>query len=81
MEITIFLTLNSVVSSPEKLDVRLGFDLCDKEKTFLNKRQQVVGEALKRVLQLEQDLVGEEVSDYCIFKGTFCYLLIPIYCN
>ncbi|XP_073466499.1 cytosolic phospholipase A2 delta-like isoform X2 [Aquarana catesbeiana] len=50
-----------VKECPEKLDVRLGFDLCDKEKTFLHKRQQVVAEALKRVLQLEQDLVGEEI--------------------
>ncbi|CAI9549816.1 unnamed protein product, partial [Staurois parvus] len=46
---------------PEKLDVRLGFDLCDKEKTFLHKRQQVVADALKKVLQLEQDLVAEEI--------------------
>ncbi|XP_072283742.1 cytosolic phospholipase A2 delta-like [Pyxicephalus adspersus] len=50
-----------VKECPEKLDVRLGFDLCDKEKMFLHKRQQVVGEALKQVLQLEKDLVGEEI--------------------
>ncbi|KAM9294404.1 cytosolic phospholipase A2 delta-like [Gastrophryne carolinensis] len=46
---------------PEKLDVRLGFDLCNKEKMFLNKRQQIVAKALKNVLQLEQDLLPEEV--------------------
>ncbi|XP_075049619.1 cytosolic phospholipase A2 delta-like [Mixophyes fleayi] len=46
---------------PEKLDVRLGFDLCDKEKIFLSKRQQVVADALKKFLQLEEDLVGEEI--------------------
>ncbi|XP_063802610.1 cytosolic phospholipase A2 delta-like [Pseudophryne corroboree] len=46
---------------PEKLDVRLGFDLCDKEKLFLTKRQRVVADALKKVLQLEGDLVGEEI--------------------
>ncbi|XP_040189344.1 cytosolic phospholipase A2 delta-like [Rana temporaria] len=50
-----------VKECPEKLDVRLGFDLCDKEKTFLHKRQQLVAEALKKVLQLEQDLVGDEI--------------------
>ncbi|XP_056403241.1 cytosolic phospholipase A2 delta-like isoform X2 [Hyla sarda] len=46
---------------PEKLDVRLGFDLCDKEKIFLQKRQRLVGNTLKKVLQLEEDLVGEEI--------------------
>ncbi|XP_075699619.1 cytosolic phospholipase A2 delta-like [Rhinoderma darwinii] len=46
---------------PEKLDVRLGFDLCDKEKIFLQKRQRVVAHTLKKVLQLEEDLVGEEI--------------------
>ncbi|KAM3920739.1 cytosolic phospholipase A2 delta-like [Leptodactylus fuscus] len=46
---------------PEKLDVRLGFDLCDKEKIFLQKRQRLVADTLKRVLKLEEDLVGEEI--------------------
>ncbi|CAH2328829.1 cytosolic phospholipase A2 delta-like [Pelobates cultripes] len=46
---------------PEKLDVRLGFDLCDQEKEFLSKRQKVVAAGLKNVLQLKEDLVGEEV--------------------
>ncbi|XP_073433755.1 cytosolic phospholipase A2 delta-like [Dendrobates tinctorius] len=45
---------------PEKLDVRLGFDLCDKEKIFLQKRQRLVADRLKKVLQLEEDLAGEE---------------------
>ncbi|XP_040268695.1 cytosolic phospholipase A2 epsilon-like [Bufo bufo] len=46
---------------PEKLDMRLGFDLCDKEKIFLEKRQRLVADTLKKVLQLEEDLVGEEI--------------------
>ncbi|XP_069806545.1 cytosolic phospholipase A2 delta-like [Dendropsophus ebraccatus] len=46
---------------PEELDVRLGFDLCDKEKIFLQKRQRLVADALKKVLGLEEDLVGEEI--------------------
>lgn len=46
---------------PEKLDVRLGFDLCDKEKVFLEKRQRRVADTLKKVLQLKEDLVGEEI--------------------
>ncbi|XP_053331007.1 cytosolic phospholipase A2 delta-like [Spea bombifrons] len=46
---------------PEKLDVRLGFNLCDQEKAFLVKRQKVVAAALKKVLQLQNDLVGEEI--------------------
>ncbi|MEE6492506.1 hypothetical protein FKM82_016592 [Ascaphus truei] len=46
---------------PDNLDVRLGFNLCDKEKEFLQKRQKVVAAALKKVLQLKGDLVGEEV--------------------
>ncbi|OCT68552.1 hypothetical protein XELAEV_18039853mg [Xenopus laevis] len=50
-----------IVSIPEKLDVRLGFNLCDQEKIFLHKRQKVVAEAMKKVLQLKGDLVGEEV--------------------
>ncbi|KAM4690511.1 cytosolic phospholipase A2 delta-like [Rhinophrynus dorsalis] len=50
-----------VKQCPENLDVRLGFDLCDKENTFLQQRQKVVSTALKKVLQLKKDLVGEEV--------------------
>uniref|UniRef100_A0A8D0BVN6 PLA2c domain-containing protein n=1 Tax=Salvator merianae TaxID=96440 RepID=A0A8D0BVN6_SALMN len=43
------------------LDVRLGFDLCPEEKEFLQKRKKVVAAALKRVLQLEEDLQDDEV--------------------
>ncbi|XP_053553805.1 cytosolic phospholipase A2 delta-like [Bombina bombina] len=46
---------------PENLDVRLGFNLCEKEKEFLLKRQKVVSAALKNILQLEKELVGEEI--------------------
>ncbi|XP_053142490.1 cytosolic phospholipase A2 epsilon-like isoform X3 [Hemicordylus capensis] len=43
------------------LDVRLGFDLCTEEQEFLQKRKKVVATALKRVLQLEEDLQDDEV--------------------
>nr|XP_033807154.1 cytosolic phospholipase A2 delta [Geotrypetes seraphini] len=46
---------------PKKLDVRLGFDLCEEEKLFLQKRKKVVAEAVKKVLQLDQDLQDNEV--------------------
>ncbi|KFU91130.1 Cytosolic phospholipase A2 beta, partial [Chaetura pelagica] len=47
--------------STEKLDVRLGYDLCRGEQEFLQKRRRVVASALKRVLHLERDLHGHEV--------------------
>ncbi|XP_065493138.1 cytosolic phospholipase A2 epsilon-like [Caloenas nicobarica] len=45
---------------PDHLDVRLGFDLCVQEQDFLRKRQKYVAPALKKVLQLEQDLLDRE---------------------
>ncbi|NWI05505.1 PA24E phospholipase, partial [Tichodroma muraria] len=42
------------------LDVRLGFDLCMQEQDFLCKRKNYVIPALKKVLQLEQDLLDHE---------------------
>ncbi|KFP61902.1 Cytosolic phospholipase A2 beta, partial [Cariama cristata] len=45
----------------EKLDVRLGYDLCREEQEFLQKRKRVVASALKRVLHLERDLHAHEV--------------------
>ncbi|XP_049562628.1 cytosolic phospholipase A2 epsilon isoform X2 [Orcinus orca] len=45
----------------EALDVRLGFSLCQAELEFLQKRRVVVAEALKQVLQLEEDLQADEV--------------------
>uniref|UniRef100_A0A7M4FND3 Phospholipase A2 n=1 Tax=Crocodylus porosus TaxID=8502 RepID=A0A7M4FND3_CROPO len=43
------------------LDVRLGFDLCAEEQDFICKRKKVVAAALKKVLQLEEDLQDDEV--------------------
>ncbi|XP_062973769.1 cytosolic phospholipase A2 epsilon-like [Elgaria multicarinata webbii] len=43
------------------LDVRLGFDLCPEEQEFMQKRKKVAAAALKRVLQLEEDLQDDEV--------------------
>ncbi|KAJ7413477.1 hypothetical protein WISP_90024 [Willisornis vidua] len=45
---------------PDHLDVRLGFDLCMQEQDFLCKRQNYIAPALKKVLQLEQDLLDHE---------------------
>lgn len=42
--------------------MRLGFDLCEEEKSFLHKRKQVVAAALKSILQLKEDLLDHEVS-------------------
>nr|XP_008267360.1 cytosolic phospholipase A2 epsilon [Oryctolagus cuniculus] len=46
---------------PETLDVRLGFSLCPEEQEFVQKRKVVVAEALRHVLQLEEDLQADEV--------------------
>ncbi|XP_075783326.1 cytosolic phospholipase A2 epsilon-like isoform X2 [Pelodiscus sinensis] len=46
---------------PKDLDVRLGFDLCTEEQEFLCKRKKYVAAALKKVLQLEEDLQEHEV--------------------
>uniref|UniRef100_A0A8B9EXW4 Phospholipase A2 n=1 Tax=Amazona collaria TaxID=241587 RepID=A0A8B9EXW4_9PSIT len=48
-------------SSPDHLDVRLGFDLCMQEQDFLRKRQRYVAPALKKLLQLEHDLLDHEI--------------------
>uniref|UniRef100_H0ZL70 Phospholipase A2 n=1 Tax=Taeniopygia guttata TaxID=59729 RepID=H0ZL70_TAEGU len=48
------------VCYPDHLDVRLGFDLCIQEQDFLCKRKNYVIPALKKVLQLEQDLLDHE---------------------
>ncbi|TRZ26302.1 hypothetical protein HGM15179_000914 [Zosterops borbonicus] len=45
---------------PDRLDVRLGFDLCVQEQDFLCKRKNYIIPALKNVLQLEQDLLDHE---------------------
>ncbi|NXU36485.1 PA24E phospholipase, partial [Drymodes brunneopygia] len=51
---------SDLCSSPDHLDVRLGFDLCIQEQDFLCKRKSYVIPALKKVLQLEQDLLDLE---------------------
>ncbi|XP_067318935.1 cytosolic phospholipase A2 epsilon-like [Anolis sagrei] len=43
------------------LDVRLGYDLCPEEQSFLCKRKRIVANALKKVLKLEKDLQDHEV--------------------
>ncbi|XP_075008546.1 cytosolic phospholipase A2 epsilon-like [Calonectris borealis] len=43
------------------LDVRLGFSLCVEEQDFLRKRKKYVAAALKKILNLEEDLKEHEV--------------------
>uniref|UniRef100_A0A8D2KX47 Phospholipase A2 n=1 Tax=Varanus komodoensis TaxID=61221 RepID=A0A8D2KX47_VARKO len=47
--------------SPKEIDVRLGYDLCPDEKSFLQKRKKVVAACLKDILHLEQGLQDHEV--------------------
>ncbi|XP_017524612.3 cytosolic phospholipase A2 zeta isoform X1 [Manis javanica] len=47
------LSMMAGVSSGD-LDLRLGFDLCDGEREFLDKRKQTVSKALQQVLGLSQ---------------------------
>ncbi|CAH6788034.1 Jmjd7 [Phodopus roborovskii] len=46
---------------PKELAVRLGCGLCPEEQAFLSKRKQVVAAALKKALQLDQDLQEDEI--------------------
>lgn len=46
---------------PKELSVRLGCGPCPEEQAFLSKRKQVVAAALKKALQLDQDLQEDEV--------------------
>ncbi|XP_055990262.1 cytosolic phospholipase A2 epsilon isoform X2 [Sorex fumeus] len=48
------------------LDVRLGFSVCQAEQEFLQKREAVAAQALKQVLQLEEDLQADEVPRIAI---------------
>ncbi|EDL27988.1 phospholipase A2, group IVF, isoform CRA_c [Mus musculus] len=43
------------------LDLRLGFDLCDGEQEFLDKRKQVASKALQRVMGLSEALHCDQV--------------------
>lgn len=53
--------MDSVFLRSRNLDVRLEFDLCMEEKIFLQKRRKLVASALKKALNLEQDLQDHEV--------------------
>ncbi|OXB72498.1 UNVERIFIED_CONTAM: hypothetical protein H355_002769, partial [Colinus virginianus] len=44
------------------LDVRLGYSLCREEQDFLQKRKKHVAAALKKILNLEEDLKEHEAS-------------------
>ncbi|NP_001101234.2 cytosolic phospholipase A2 beta [Rattus norvegicus] len=46
---------------PKELAVRLGCGPCPEEQAFLSKRKQVVAAALKKALQLDQDLQEDEI--------------------
>lgn len=52
----------SLSHSSNTLDVRLGFDLCQEEVEFVQKRKVVVAKALSQVLQLEEGLHEDEVG-------------------
>uniref|UniRef100_A0A8C6YW75 Phospholipase A2 n=1 Tax=Nothoprocta perdicaria TaxID=30464 RepID=A0A8C6YW75_NOTPE len=43
------------------LDIRLGFDLCEEEREFLDKRKKIVSEALKKALNLKEFPAKDEV--------------------
>ncbi|XP_074812783.1 cytosolic phospholipase A2 epsilon-like [Natator depressus] len=51
------------VEVQEDLDMLLGSDLCAEEQDFLQKRKKVVAATLKKVLQLEEDLLDLECKD------------------
>uniref|UniRef100_A0A8C3NHG7 Phospholipase A2 n=1 Tax=Geospiza parvula TaxID=87175 RepID=A0A8C3NHG7_GEOPR len=52
---------SSVVIHSGDLDVRLGFSLCREEQNFLRQRKKYVAAALKKILNLEEDLKEHEV--------------------
>ncbi|KAJ6667275.1 hypothetical protein lerEdw1_017253 [Lerista edwardsae] len=47
--------------SPKGIDVRLGYDLCSDERSFLQRRKKVVSAALNGILHLGQNLPESEV--------------------
>nr|XP_056707873.1 cytosolic phospholipase A2 delta-like [Euleptes europaea] len=66
--------------SPENLDMRLGFNLCEEEKSFLHKRKQVVADALKSILQLKEDLLDHEVPVVAVMAtGSGCRSMVSLY--
>uniref|UniRef100_A0A8C3DM61 Phospholipase A2 n=1 Tax=Corvus moneduloides TaxID=1196302 RepID=A0A8C3DM61_CORMO len=56
-----FATVLRKTSISGDLDVRLGFSLCVEEQAFLRKRKKYVAAALKKILNLEEDLKEHEV--------------------
>ncbi|KAM4829902.1 cytosolic phospholipase A2 zeta [Thomomys bottae] len=54
------LSMKAEMSSGD-LDLRLGFDLCDGEQEFLDKRKQVVSKAIKQVLGLAEAPQSDQV--------------------
>ncbi|KAM5129933.1 cytosolic phospholipase A2 zeta [Mantella aurantiaca] len=48
-------------SSPQELDIRLGFELSKGERDFLEKRKKVVAKSLKEVLELDRVPSSQEV--------------------
>ncbi|XP_044292785.1 cytosolic phospholipase A2 epsilon-like isoform X2 [Varanus komodoensis] len=46
---------------PKDLDVRIEYDLCAEEKSFLNKRRKYVHASVKKALQLQEVLQDDEV--------------------
>ncbi|NXR12582.1 PA24E phospholipase, partial [Semnornis frantzii] len=59
------------------LDVRLGFGLCAEEREFLWKRKKHVAAALKKVLNLEEDLKDHEASQYRLLVSNACMPFAP----
>lgn len=53
------------------LDVRLANDLSAAEKNFLCKRRKYVAPAVKKVLQLQEELQDDEVGESGIFFSCF----------
>uniref|UniRef100_F7E3Q7 Phospholipase A2 n=1 Tax=Monodelphis domestica TaxID=13616 RepID=F7E3Q7_MONDO len=51
---------------PGETNVRLSYDLCPEELEFLQKRKVIVAEAIKQVLQLQEDLQEDEVPTVSI---------------
>lgn len=50
------------ISSPQELDIRLGFELSHGERDFLEKRKKIVAKSLEEVLQLDPG--SQEVGCY-----------------
>ncbi|XP_034351965.1 cytosolic phospholipase A2 delta [Arvicanthis niloticus] len=46
---------------PKELSVRLSYGLCPEEQAFLGRRKKVVAAALKKALQLDEDLKEDEI--------------------